>query len=445
MTFEELSELLSQNKLVDFMKALDEMNAIDAAEYLEYVDPAILPKVFRLFKKDTAAEIFAELDPAIQETIITSITDSEISKLVDELFIDDTVDMLEELPASVVSRILRAASPQTRNEINKFLKYPANSVGSVMTSEFISVFSDMTVSEAIERVRSTGRDKETIYVIYVTDKRRTLQGFIELRDLIFSPQSEIIENVMESSVISAQTLDDQEIAATLISKYDLLALPVVDSEGRLVGIVTVDDAMDVIEEEATEDIEIMAAISPTDKPYLKTGVFETWKSRIPWLILLLISSTFTGSIITHYEQALGSMVILTAFIPMLMGTGGNAGGQASATIIRGLSLGEIRMGNILRILWKEFRISLLCGVSLSVLIFVKAMLIDRASVEVALVVAISLLATVILAKLVGCALPILAKRVGFDPAVMASPFITTIVDAVSLLIYFQIASYALGL
>ena len=445
MTFEELSELLSQNKLVDFMKALDEMNAIDAAEYLEYVDPAILPKVFRLFKKDTAAEIFAELDPAVQETIITSITDSEISKLVDELFIDDTVDMLEELPASVVTRVLRAASPQTRNEINKFLKYPANSVGSVMTSEFISVFSDMTVSEAIDRVRSTGRDKETIYVIYVTDKRRTLQGFIELRDMIFSPQSELIENVMESAVISAQTLDDQEIAATLISKYDLLALPVVDSECRLVGIVTVDDAMDVIEEEATEDIEIMAAISPTDKPYLKIGVFETWKNRIPWLVLLLISSTFTGSIITHYEQALGSMVILTAFIPMLMGTGGNAGGQASATIIRGLSLGEIRMGNILRILWKEFRISLLCGVSLSVLIFVKAMLIDRASVEVALVVAISLLATVILAKLVGCALPILAKRVGFDPAVMASPFITTIVDAVSLLIYFQIASYALGL
>ena len=445
MTFFELSELLAQNKLVDFMKALDEMNAIDAAEYLEYVDPAILPKVFRLFKKDTAAEIFAELDPSAQETIITSITDSEISKLVDELFIDDTVDMLEELPASVVTRVLRAASPQTRNEINKFLKYPANSIGSVMTSEFISVFSDMTVSEAIDRVRSTGRDKETIYVIYVTDKRRTLQGFIELRDMIFSPQSELIENVMESAVISAQTLDDQEIAATLISKYDLLALPVVDSECRLVGIVTVDDAMDVIEEEATEDIEIMAAISPTDKPYLKIGVFETWKNRIPWLVLLLISSTFTGSIITHYEQALGSMVILTAFIPMLMGTGGNAGGQASATIIRGLSVGEIRMGNILRILWKEFRISLLCGISLSVLIFVKAMLIDGASVEVALVVAVSLLATVILAKLVGCALPILAKRVGFDPAVMASPFITTIVDAASLLIYFQIASYALGL
>lgn len=445
MTFEELSDLLEQNKLVDFMKALDEMNAIDAAEYLAYVDPAILPKVFRLLKKDTAADIFAELDTDAQETIITSITDSEVSRLVDELFIDDTVDMLEELPASVVSRILRAASPATRNEINKFLNYPANSVGSVMTSEFTSVLSNMTVSEAIDRVRRTGHDKETIYVIYVTDNRRVLKGFIELRDLIFSPQTELIENVMDTTIVSAQTLDDREIAVSLISKYDLLALPVVDKEARLVGIVTVDDAMDVIEEEATEDIEIMAAISPTDKPYLKTGVFETWKNRIPWLVLLLISSTFTGSIITHYEQALGTMVILTAFIPMLMGTGGNAGGQASATIIRGLSLGEIRMGNILRILWKEFRISLLCGISLSLLIFVKAMLIDRTSVEVALVVAVSLLFTVILAKLVGCALPILAKRVGFDPAVMASPFITTIVDAASLLIYFQIASYALGL
>ena len=445
MTFEELSELLAQNKLVDFMRAIDEMNAIDAAEYLAYVDPAILPKVFRLLKKDTAANIFAELDPEAQETIITSITDAEISRLVDELFIDDTVDMLEELPASVVSRILRAASPQTRNEINKFLNYPSNSVGSVMTSEFISVLSNMTVSEAIERVRRTGHEKETIYVIYVTDNRRVLRGFIELKDLIFSPQTELIENVMDTTVVSANTLDNREVSASLISKYDLLALPVVDKEGRLVGIVTVDDAMDVIEEEATEDIEIMAAISPTDKPYLKMGIFETWKNRIPWLILLLLSSTFTGSIITHYEEALGSMVILTAFIPMLMGTGGNAGGQASATIIRGLSLGEIKMGNILRILWKEFRISLMCGVSLAALIFVKALIVDKASVEVALVVAVSLLFTVILAKIVGCALPILAKRVGFDPAVMASPFITTIVDAASLLIYFQIASYALGI
>ncbi|MBQ7384022.1 MAG: magnesium transporter, partial [Clostridia bacterium] len=433
------------NKYAAFMKEFSEMNVVDAAEYLNYVDISVLPKVFRLLKKDKAAEIFPELEPELQEAIITSITDTEISKLVEELFIDDTVDMLEELPASVVSRILRVAKPDTRAEINKFLNYPPDSAGSVMTSEFLAVYSDMTVSEAIERIRRHGSDKETIYVIYVTDKSRTLVGYIELRDLIFSQQTELVGNIMDTAVISAQTIDNRETAALMISKYDLLALPITDTEGRLVGIVTVDDAMDVIEEAATEDIEIMAAISPTDKPYLKTGVFSTWKTRIPWLLLLLLSATFTGSIITHYENALGSMVILTAFIPMLMGTGGNAGGQASATIIRGLSLGEIRMGNILRIIWKEFRVSLLCGATLAVVIFGKALLIDRATVPVALVVAISLLLTVIIAKFVGCTLPILAKRLGFDPAVMASPFITTIVDAVSLLIYFQIASYALGL
>lgn len=445
MDFEKLSELIEQKKYIEFMKELDEINAVDAAEFLNYVDPEILPKVFRLLKKATAAEIFPELNPDLQETIIRAITDTEISKLVDELFIDDTIDMLEELPASVVSRVLKASSPQTRAEINRFLNYPPESTGGVMTSEFLSIHANMTVSEAVDRIRRTGYEKETIYVIYVTDKSRVLKGFLELRDLIFSPQDELIENIMDTSIISAQTLDTKETAASLISKYDLLALPVVDKEERLVGIVTVDDAMDVIEEAATEDIEMMAAISPTDKPYLKTGVFETWKKRIPWLLLLLISAMFTGSIITHYEEALGSMVILTAFIPMLMGTGGNAGGQASVTIIRGLSLGEIRMGNILKIIWKEFRISLLCGITLSAVIFAKAMLIDRTTLTSALVVSISLLLTVIIAKFVGCSLPILAKRIGFDPAVMASPFITTIVDAVSLLIYFQIASHALGI
>lgn len=445
LDFEKLSELLSENKYKELMKELDDINAIDAAEFLSEVEPQILPKVFRLLKKDTAAEIFPELDPEVQEQIISAITDFEISKLVDELFIDDTVDMLEELPANVVNRVLHAASANTRAEINKFLKYPPNSAGSVMTSELVSIHASMSVSEAIERIRKNGKEKETIYVVYVTDKARVLRGFIELRDLIFSPQDELIENIMDTSIISAHTLDDKETAVSLISKYDLLALPVVDTENRLVGIVTVDDALDVLEEEATEDIEIMAAISPTDKPYLKTGVFQIWLTRIPWLMLLLISSTFTGSIITHYESALGSLVILTAFIPVLMGTGGNAGGQASATIIRGLSIGEIRMGNILRIIWKELRVSVLCGISLSVVIFGKAILIDRTSVMVALVVALSLLITVILAKFVGCTLPILAKRVGFDPAVMASPFITTIVDAFSLLIYFQIASYILNI
>lgn len=445
MSFENLSELLYESKYVAFRNEIDEINAIDAAEYLASLDMDLLPKVFRLLRKSTAADIFPELDSELQEAIISSITDSEITKLVEELFIDDTVDILEELPASVVSRILSAAKPNTRAELNRFLKYPQNSAGSVMTSEFISVHSNMTVAEAIDRIRKTGKNKETIYVVYVTDNSRVLNGFIELRDLIFSDREELIENVMDSAIISATTLDDRELAASLISKYDLLALPIVDTESRLVGIVTVDDALDVIEEAATEDIEMMAAISPTDKPYLKTGVLETWRKRIPWLIFLLISSMITGGIITYYEDALGAMVVLTAFIPTLMGTGGNAGGQASVTIIRGLSLGEIRMGNILRILWKEFRISLLCGITLSVVIFGKAMLIDRTSFAVALVVAISLFLTVVIAKLVGCALPILAKRIGFDPAVMASPFITTIVDAVSLLIYFQIASYALGI
>lgn len=445
MEFERLYELLEENKYSAFIGEFNELNVVDAAEFLNGVESSILPKIFRLLKKDKAAEIFAELDPSLQESIITSITDTEISKLVEELYIDDTVDMLGELPANIVSRILRVAKPDTRAEINKFLNYPPESAGSVMTSEFLAVRSDMTVSEAIERIRRHGYDKETIYVIYVTDKSRALEGYIELRDLIFSPQTELVGNIMDTAIISAQTIDTQETAALMISKYDLLALPITDTEGRLVGIVTVDDAIDVIEEEATEDIEIMAAISPTDKPYLKTGVFATWKTRIPWLLLLLLSATFTGSIITHYENALGSMVILTAFIPTLMGTGGNAGGQASATIIRGLSLEEIKMGDILRIIWKEFRISLLCGISLAIVIFGKAMLIDRASVPVAVVVAVSLLLTVVIAKLVGCTLPILAKRIGFDPAVMASPFITTIVDAVSLLIYFQIASYALGL
>lgn len=445
MSFENLSELLHESKYVAFRNEIDEINAIDAAEYLASLDMDLLPKVFRLLRKSTAADIFPELDSELQEAIISSITDSEITKLVEELFIDDTVDILEELPASVVSRILSAAKPNTRAELNRFLKYPQNSAGSVMTSEFISVHSNMTVAEAIDRIRKTGKNKETIYVVYVTDNSRVLNGFIELRDLIFSDREELIENVMDSAIISATTLDDRELAASLISKYDLLALPIVDTESRLVGIVTVDDALDVIEEAATEDIEMMAAISPTDKPYLKTGVFETWRKRIPWLIFLLISSMITGGIITYYEDALGAMVVLTAFIPTLMGTGGNAGGQASVTIIRGLSLDEIRMGHILKILWKEFRISLLCGITLSVVIFGKAMLIDRTSFAVALVVAISLFLTVVIAKLVGCALPILAKRIGFDPAVMASPFITTIVDAVSLLIYFQIASYALGI
>ncbi len=443
MTNVNLLELLEQKNFSAFMREIDEMNAVDVAEFLAELPDETLPKVFRMLKKDTAADVFAELDSDVQESLIRSMSDKEISKVMDELFIDDAVDMLEELPAGMVQRILKNTSGELRGEINRFLRYPEDSVGSIMTPELVSIYAGMTVEEAVAYIRRTGIDKETVYVIYVTNPSKILLGTVELKDLLFSSSDALITDIMETTVQSALTTDDRVTATDLISKYDLLALPVVDSERRLVGIVTVDDALDVINEEATEDIEKMAAITPTDKPYLKTGVFATWLTRIPWLLLLMISATFTGTIISHYESALGKMVILTAFIPLLMDTGGNAGGQASVTIIRGLSLGELRMGNILRILWKEFRVSLLCGITLSTVVFAKAMLFDHTSVATAAVIAMTILATVILAKLVGCSLPILAKRLGFDPAVMASPFITTIVDALALLIYFGFATLIL--
>ena len=440
-----LNTLLEEKNYPEFISTINSMNSIDIADYLYDTEPNSLYKVFRMLKKDLASEVFAELDSEIQEQLISSMKDSEITLFLDTLAIDDTVDMLEELPANVVNRILKSSSAERRNEINRFLQYSEGSAGSIMTSEFISIKSSLTVNEAVDYIRKTGLSKETVYVIYVTDKSRRLMGIVELKDLLFARESDMIEDIMDSAIISASTSDDRESVANLISRYDLLALPIVDSEQRLVGIVTVDDAVDVINEEATEDIEKMAAIVSTDKPYLKVGVFKTWLTRIPWLLVLMISAAFTGSIITHYETALGQVVILTAFIPMLMGSGGNAGGQASVTIIRSLSLGEIRMGNILRILWKEFRVSLLCGITLGLAAFAKVLLVDQTSVAIATVVALSLLATVIVAKLVGASLPILAKRINLDPAVMASPFITPVVDAVSLMIYFSIATKILGL
>lgn len=445
MNYTELNELLDEKKYNQFISEVNEMNAVDIADFLQTLDDQQLSKVFRMLKKDIAADVFAELDAEVQQKIIDSMKDSEISAFIDTLAMDDTVDMLEELPANVVARILKSSSSEQRKEINKFLKYSDQSAGSVMTSEFVRIKSNLTVEAAVDYIRKTGIDKETVYVIYVTDASRRLLGWVELRDLLFADKSDLIEDIMYTAVISATTSDDKETVANLISKYDLLALPVVDSENRLVGIVTVDDALDVISQEATEDIEKMVAIVPTDKPYLKVGVFETFIKRVPWLLILMISAAFTGSIITHYEEALGKVVILTAFIPMLMGSGGNAGGQASVTIIRSLSLGEIRMRNIFKILWKELRVSLLCGTALAVAAFAKVMIFDRVSAEIALTVSLSLLATIVLAKLVGASLPILAKRVKLDPAVMASPFITTIVDAVSLIIYFNIATKILNL
>ena len=460
--FDALMELLDNKHYSAFLKELEELNPVDAAEFFTELPKKRIPAVFRLLKKDTAADIFAELDGDVQERIIAAMTDREISAILEELFLDDAVDMLEEMPANIVKRILKSATPETRAQINRFLAYPEDSAGSVMTAELIELKKNMTCSQAIERIRKTGVDKETVYVAYVTDRSRKLEGIVPLKELLFADPDEKLEDIMDTNIVSATTQDDQETVASLISKYDLLALPVVDKENRLVGIVTVDDALDVLETEATEDIEKMAAITPTDKPYLKTSVWETWKKRIPWLLLLMISATFTSTIITHYENAIGTYAILTAFLPMLMDTGGNAGGQSSVTVIRGLSLGEIELRDILRVIWKEMRVAVLCGITISCAVFVKTMIVDfrfkttspildefgatigtQNNVKIAIIIALTVFSAIIIAKLVGTLLPMGAKSIGLDPAVMASPFITTIVDTLTLIIYFTIASHVL--
>lgn len=446
IVYEELSSLLEAKKYPEFMRRIDEINDIDAAEYLASLPPEHLLTAFRMLKKDVAADVFSFMDIEMQESIITKMSDSEISMIIEDLFIDDAVDLLEELPAIMVKRILKISRPETRNLINKFLSYPENSAGSVMTAEFIDLHKEMTVAEAIDNIRKKGVDKETIYVAYVTNSSRVLEGIVSLKDLIFARPEVLVGDIMETDLICGHTLDDREDIAATITKYNVLALPIVDKENRLVGIVTVDDAMDVIEEETTEDIKKMSAIVPGDKPYMRSSVFEIWKTRIPWLLLLMLSATFTGQIISSFESKLAAVPILIAFIPMLMDTGGNSGGQSSVTVIRGMATGEIEIRDILKIIWKEIRVALACGVVLSACNFVKILLVDNlifgngVSLEANAVVSLTLLATVIVAKIVGCSLPIFAKKVGFDPAVMASPIITTVVDAVSLLIYFTIAS-----
>ena len=447
--FELLNSLLEGKKYAEFMKAIDELNDIDAADYLESLPDELELSAFRMLKKDAAADIFAFMELEMQERLLNKMTDSELSMIIEDLFVDDAVDILEELPAIMVKRILKLSRPETRNLINKFLSYPDESAGSVMTAEYLDLHKEMTVAQAIANIRKKGVDKETVYVAYVTNESRVLEGIVSLKDLIFADPDALIGEIMETDILCANTLDHQEEVVDMIRKYDMLALPIVDKENRLVGIVTVDDAIDVIEEEATEDIEKMAAIVPGDKPYMRAGVFEIWKTRIPWLLLLMLSATFTGQIIASFEEKLTvnpALIALIAFIPMLMGTGGNSGAQSSVTIIRGLAVGEIENSDIWRIIWKETRVALLCGIVLAACNFVKIILVDNmlfhndVSIMANLVVSLTLIATVVVAKIVGCALPIAAKRLGLDPAVMASPFITTIVDAVSLLIYFGIAS-----
>lgn len=436
---DKILELLENKDFPQLGNLLKDMNPADVAEFFEDLPREKMALVFRLLPKELAADAFAYMNPDEQTVLVEAFSDKELHDVVNELYVDDAADMIEEMPANLVKRILRHTDAETRVLINQILNYPKDSAGSIMTMEYVDLKRGMTVEEAFDRIRAIGVEKETVYTCYVTDSRRKLKGIVTVKDLLLAPKNELIRNIMETNIIYVSTHTDKEEVASLFGKYDFLAVPVVDNEERLVGIVTVDDAIDVIQDEATEDIEMMAAITPTDKPYMKTGVFATWKKRIPWLLLLMISATFTGSIITSFEDALSASIVLTGFIPMLMDTGGNAGSQASVSIIRGLSLGEIEYKDIGRILWKEARVAFLCGVSLAVANFVKLLLIDRVTIPVAIVVCSTLVVTVLAAKLVGCSLPVLAKRIGFDPAVMASPFITTIVDALSLLIYFRIA------
>ena len=451
--FSTIQTLLDNKRYAALRDILNTMNPVDIAAVFEDLQSEKTALLFRLLPKETAAETFVEMDDDTQKLLIHGFSDTELKELIDELYVDDAVDLIEEMPANVVKRILRQADPETRKEINEILKYPEDSAGSIMTTECVILRPKMTAEEAIKRIRRTGIDKETIYTCYVSDTSSTLIGIVTIKTLLLAEDDEVVENIMETNVISVNTLDDQEMVAQMFNKYNFLALPVVDGENRLVGIVTVDDAIDVMEEEATEDIQKMAAITPTtDKPYDRIGVFETYLSRIPWLLILMVSATFTGMIITGFEDALAGSLVLSAFIPMLMDTGGNSGSQASVTVIRALSLDEMEFKDIFKVIFKEARVSLLCGVTLAAANFAKIMLFDRLvlgntgiTVQVALVVCLTMVVTIFIAKLVGCTLPMIAAKIGFDPAVMASPFITTIVDAISLFVYFQIAQAILHL
>ena len=451
---EELIALIESKKFQDLKRILSEINPADIALFLEELEEKDLPVVFRILPKELAAEVFVEMESDSQEFLITKFNDKELKSMLDELFMDDAVDIIEEMPASVAKRILAQADAATRKVINQLLAYPDDSAGSIMTTEYIDLKKSMTVADAFERIRKRGVDSEMIYTCYVTDARRRLIGIVSVKDLLLNDIEAKIDDIMEENVIFATTHDNKEDVAALFEKYDFMAIPVVDNEDRLIGIVTVDDAIDVIQEAATEDIEKMAAISPTDKPYLKTGVFSTFKSRIFWLLILMISATFTGAIISSFEENLTVVPALIAFIPMLMNTAGNGGSQSSVTVIRALSLGDIEFSDIFRVVWKELRVALICSAALSVVNFVKMYLVDYLifhnfdtgrQIEEILVVSITLFIAIIVAKVVGSVLPIIAKKLGADPAVMASPFITTIVDAVSLIVYFNVAVLILNI
>ncbi|MCH3961107.1 MAG: magnesium transporter [Solobacterium sp.] len=432
--------LLKEKKFTALRGMAQNMNESDLAAIMEEMEDEDMLKMFRLFPKDLAADVFSQLETDSQQYIITSLSEREAGIVIDNLYTDDAADLLEEMPASVVKKILANARPDTRKDINHLLQYPDDSAGSVMTVEFVDLRPEMTVDDAMARLRQIGMDSETINICYVLNDTRKLVGTVALRYLILNQRNEKIGDIMHEDVVSCNTSTDQEHVAQIFKKYDFTALPVVDHENRMVGIITVDDVMDIMEQEATEDIDRMNAIIPSDKPYLKNGVFETWKKRIPWLLLLMISATFTGKIITGFESALSKVVILTAYIPMLMDTGGNAGSQASVEVVRGLSLEEVHFNDFFKVVWKEMRVGLLCGITLAAAIFCKCIFFDAVSVQVAAVVCITVICAVFFSKLIACTLVLLVQKIGLDPAVVASPVLTTIIDALSLIIYFTVAT-----
>lgn len=442
---EKLFELADGKKYRQLKEILLELNAVDIASFIEELDSERTVVVFRMLPKEVATDVFAELPVEKETHIINSITDQELGDIMDDLYVDDAVDMLEELPATVVKRVLQNTKSDTRKLINQFLNYPENSAGSIMTAEYIGLRKSMTVEQAFAYIRKNGIDSETIYTCYVMDDKRRLEGVVTVKDLLMNPYETRIEEIMDTYVIKAITSQDREEVVDTINKYSLLSLPVVDSEERLVGIITIDDVMDVMEEEATEDFEKMAAMLPSEKPYLKTGVFELAKNRIPWLLILMLSSMITGNILLKYENAFAAIPLLVTFIPMLMDTGGNSGSQSSTMIIRGMAIGEVHPSDVVKVMWKEVRVGLIVGASLAIVNYVRLMIQYPGNPMICLTVVLSLFCTVIVAKTIGCTLPIAAKALKFDPAIMASPMITTIVDAVSLMVYFNLASHLLGM
>lgn len=442
---EELTELLEDRQFRKLRETMSEMNEVDIAEFIEELEPEKKVLVYRMLPKELAADVFSFLEVDDQEHIINSITDYELGKIVEDLYVDDAVDMLEELPAIVVKRVLQNATPQTRNLINQFLQYPENSAGSIMTAEYIGLKRNMTVEQAFAYIRENGVDKETIYTCFVTDSKRCLQGVVTVKDLLMNPYDTVIKDIMDENIIYAVTTEDREDVVETFNKYDLLCLPVVDHEDRLVGIVTVDDAVEVMEQEATEDFEKMAAMFPSEKPYLRTGVFELARNRIPWLLILMFTSILSGAILMDYRKAIQVLPLLLSFVPMLMDASGNCGNQSSTMVIRGMAVGDIELKDVLRVVWKEFRVGLLCGAVLAAANFIRLILQYPDRLALNLVIVISLMLAIVLAKIIGCVLPMLAEKMKLDPAIMAAPLITTIVDASSLLIYFKIASMMLHL